>query len=139
MPAQDENRRDPYPSYALDTFISVDLGETTGIATYRRWTNTVRLSWIEDPNDVIPTITLIGPGTIILERFPDNRSLPADVERVYGILSETAILIAPAAWKPFMKNRRTVFVSGSAENQHEADALNMLRYYLITYLEKDIE
>ena len=117
------------------TAIAIDLGETTGIA-FLKAIDDVRTTSTKNPSHVFPIIEAMKPQVIILERFPENRSLPNVVEWVYGKLAEVSILVSPGEWKPFMKVQQKSSIS--TRNRHERDALDMLRYYCITSLQMEI-
>ena len=118
------------------TVLAIDLGETTGIALYDVVTCQLRCESIEHPLKVIPLIFLVEPNSVILERFPDNRTISSEVEKVYATLVKTSIVISPSAWKPFMKVRKRYFPQVTCK--HEKDAVNMLRYYLLINGGEDI-
>ena len=118
------------------TVLAIDLGETTGIALYDVVTRQLRCDSAENPFDIVPLILLIKPHSVILERFPDNRTVSTEVELAYGTLSTTSVLISPGAWKPFMKGKKRYFPQVTCK--HEKDAVNMLRYYLLTNGGEDI-
>ena len=122
-----------HPSY---TVLAIDLGETTGIALYDVVARRLRCDSTKNPTDIVPLRFLVKPHSVILERFPENRSVSHEVEIAYGTLSKTSILISPGTWKPFMKNRKKDF--SQISNKHEKDAVNMLRYYLLTNDGEDI-
>ncbi|KKL59410.1 hypothetical protein LCGC14_2215620 [marine sediment metagenome] len=123
----------PHISY---TVLAIDMGETTGIALYDVVARQLRCDSTEDPESIVPLIFLVKPHSVILERFPENRTVSHEVEIAYGTLSKTSILISPGAWKPFMKSRKRYFPQVTCT--HEKDAVNMLRYYLLTNGGEDI-
>ena len=116
--------------------LAIDLGETTGIALYDVVARQLRCDSTKNPADVVPLILLIKPHSVILERFPDNRTVSTEVELAYGTLSKTSVLVSPGAWKPFMKVRKRYFPQVTCK--HEKDAVNMLRYYLLINGGEDI-
>lgn len=125
----------PQASYSI---LSVDLGISTGVAYYDPRINSLAYETIRDPLCLFPLITLLNPNIVLLERFPSTRkSLTTEVEIAYTQLSRTATMISPGDWKPFMRNKEEKFPY--IETQHEKDAINILRYYLLTRDLGDIE
>ena len=134
MTPQDEDRGELSLPYSI---LSIDLGETTGSAWYVPRTNKLSCGSTKDPAEIITFVNFIAPQLVILESFPATRSLAQGLESVYESLLEISIPVSPGTWKPFMKSRKKKFAE--AKNQHEKDALNILRYYFITKYGRDIE
>lgn len=118
------------------TIVSIDLGETTGIAAFEFLSRDLRHTATEHFHALFPLLALLNPDEILLERFPSAHSLEYALEIVYRQLSAEAILISPSEWKPFMKSKKRKFPD--VKTKHEKDAINMLRYYLLTSFNRDI-
>lgn len=118
------------------TIISIDLGETTGIASYELGKNDLRFTYTKNFQSLFPLLALFPFDIVLLERFPIAHSLEYVLEIAYRTLIVQSILISPSEWKPFMKNKKRKFED--AETQHELDAINMLRYYLLTTFWRDV-
>jgi hypothetical protein len=118
------------------SILAVDLGVTTGSAWYYHSVKHFSCTSISDPRQIFALIEIVDPKVIIVERFPETRKLPRDVEEVYNILAETAILISPSTWKPFMREKRKWFPQKMT--QHEKDAVNILRYYMMINFGEDL-
>lgn len=125
-----------FPQIVPYTVLSIDLGETTGVAAYDFYTCNLRHASTNNFHALFPLLALLQPTEIILERFPIAHSLEYQIEIAYRQLAMKSVLISPSAWKPFMKSRKRKYPS--EVTQHEQDAINMLRYYLITTFQKDI-
>ena len=118
------------------TLISVDLGETTGVVVYERTTRDVRIASTKHFQQLLPLLILLKPDVILLEKFPRNHSLEYELEIVYRQIARKAIIISPSEWKPFMKAQKKF--DDPDVNQHERDAVNMLRYYMFISFGEDI-
>jgi len=118
------------------TIISIDLGETTGVASYELLSRALRCTATQHFQQLFPLLVLLRPNEILLERFPGKHALDYSIEIAYRQLAMKSILISPSEWKPFMQTKKKKF--DHAETQHEKDAINMLRYYMITTLGRDI-
>ena len=126
------------PSFPL-CIVAVDLGETTGVAIYDLHARTLKCSSTDEPSHLFPTLEIIKPSVLILERFPESRNLSFDIALVYGSLLEqyTSVLVSPGEWKPVMKTRK--FDHSMAKNQHERDAIDMIRYYIFSQWGEELE
>lgn len=131
-----EGGGESFPQIIPYSLLAIDLGETTGIAACILGFRDLRCTSTKNPLLVLPLIALLQPSEILLERFPDNPQIPYEVENAYQQLAPKSILISPGSWKPFMKSWKRFFPQ--AKTQHEKDAVNILRYYLITTTGKDI-
>ena len=118
------------------TILSIDLGETTGTALYELGSGKLRYANTRHFHQLFPLIYLFQPDLILLERFPSSHSLAYELEIEYRKLAMKSVLISPSEWKPFMKNKKREFED--VETQHEKDAINMLRYYLLITFGRDV-
>ena len=116
--------------------VSIDLGETTGIAAYERSSRDLRCASTKHFQVLLPLLVLWKPDVILLERFPRNHTLEYELEIVYRQLAPKSFLVSPGSWKPFMKTKKKFDVPDITK--HEMDAVNMLRYYMITSFGEDI-
>lgn len=119
------------------TIISIDLGETTGVAAYEFSSRKLYCSATKDPQHLVILLESLYCNEILLERFPESHDMEYSIEIAYRQLAMKSILISPGEWKPFMQNKKRKFEQ--AKTQHEKDAINMLRYYLITARGGDIK
>ena len=119
--------------------VSIDLGETTGVAVYDLHFRSLVCSSLMDPNQVILLLSAYKPDIILLERFPSMSSVDSSVDLVYNTLSlhQEVILISPGEWKPVMKTKS--LECSKSTNRHEKDALDILRFYLFTNWGSEIE
>src|SRR3990167_4622015 len=119
--------------------VSIDLGETTGVAVYDLHFRSLVCSSLMDPNQVILLLSAYKPDIILLERFPSMSSVDSSVDLVYNTLSlhQEVILISPGDWKPVMKTKS--LECSKSTNRHEKDALDILRFYLFTNWGSEIE
>ena len=119
--------------------VSIDLGETTGVAVYDLHFRSLVCSSLMDPNQVILLLSAYKPDIILLERFPSMSSVDSSVDLVYNTLSlhQEVILISPGEWKPVMKTK--ILECSKSTNRHEKDALDILRFYLFTNWGSEIE
>lgn len=117
-------------------YLSIDLGETTGLAAYERSSRDLRCASTKHFQILLPLLVLWKPDVILLERFPRNHALESELEIVYRQLAPKSFLIYPGAWKPFMKAQKKLTLE--TKNRHEKDAINMLRYYMHTSFGEDI-
>lgn len=116
--------------------LSIDLGETTGLAAYERSSRDLRCASTEHFQILLPLLVLWKPDVILLERFPRNHTLEYELEIVYRQLASKSFLVSPGSWKPFMQAQEKLTLE--TKNQHERDAINMLRYYMHTTFGEDI-
>ena len=116
--------------YSRLYIIAIDLGEITGIALYDPCCQFLVCSSLIYPVEVVPIINFLKPEVIILERFPHTRSLSIEIETVYHniVMRDETTIYSPGEWKPVMNNRRRKFLQ--AINDHEKDAINLIRYYI---------
>ena len=119
--------------------VSIDLGETTGVAMYELRFRSLVCSSLTNPEQVILLLSAYQPDIILLERFPNMSSVDSSVDLVYNTLSlhQEVILISPGEWKPIMKVRK--LECSKTTNRHEKDALDILRFYLFTNWGSEIE
>ena len=133
------HRGDNSLPYSRLYIIAIDLGEITGIALYDAYCQSLVCSSLIYPVEVVPIIDFIKPEIIILERFPRNRSLSPSIEAVYNnvITRRETGIVSPGNWKSVMKSRKLKF--SQASNQHEKDAIDMIRYYLFCVRGEEIK
>jgi hypothetical protein len=119
--------------------VSIDLGETTGVAMYDLRFRSLTCASLSNPEQVILLLSAYKSNVTLMERLPNMSSVNSSVDVVYNTISlyDGIILISPGEWKPIMKVRK--LECSKATNQHEKDALSILRFYLFTNWGSEIE
>jgi len=135
--ATDKRGENALPLVSPFSLIALDVGEITGIAvlTFETGYADLRCASTKYSLQILPLLALLRPDVIILERIPVNHSLEYEAEITYKNIARKAFLVSPGDWKPVMKNRK--WKSPQASNQHEQDAVDMIRYYLFITQKED--
>lgn len=119
--------------------VALDIGGTTGVAFYDLECKRMTCCSSSNVNDIFPMLKIIQPDVLILERFPNAILVSDEVAFAYdrARLWYQPFMIFPGHWKPVMQARPSKFPD--AKNQHEQDAVDMIRFYLFTKLKESIE
>lgn len=123
-------------------YLAIDPGETNGVAVYNAKFRLVELMSYTKPNlltaiekiEVKPDIALVESAPT----FGDNYQI-SWVMAVMEALAEKGIAtytIKPSAWKPIAKANGWQVSAG--KTQHEKDAFNLIRYYILITDKMDI-
>lgn len=126
--------------------ISFDPGKSTGFARvdFNRFQNKVDLRFVATFYSCEETIEqsalqIALADLIIIEKPPVNLRTGSDIEKVFTTLSrliKNPELIYPASWKPIAKAQK--WKCKLAKNNHEEDAYNLIRWYILKIFREDI-
>jgi hypothetical protein len=124
-------------------FLSIDLGETTGLVLYdlsaKRLVRTTTLKAEEDNwalfIDYLQRMHSKQNMIFVLEEMPHATDHVFNIYYALIISFDNTDLVKPAHWKPFARANKW---NPGFESQHVRDAYNMLRYYLIFVEQADI-
>lgn len=135
----------------MSVLVGIDPGESTGIAVVEAvGQNRYQLQHIGTYRENMPAFKEVLrylpddaiPSLVIVEKPPNYKPGSRKTysrfvwweDRLKLIAGVTVLPVSPGAWKPFIKAQGWQSIKGFS--QHEADAYNMVRWYLVAKLKQ---